>query len=121
QPWIRAMKEGRELKLFVDEYRTPVSAQTATQGLLLALARIHGIIHLGGPERISRYAFAVKLKDILGIQQANTTACRQRDVPMAAPRPPDVSLDSSKAYALGFKPPALSEDLQSLAREGALG
>jgi dTDP-4-dehydrorhamnose reductase len=33
---------------------------------------------------------------------------------MAAPRPPDVSLDSSKAFALGFNPPSLKEELETL-------
>ena len=33
---------------------------------------------------------------------------------MAAPRPPAVSLDGSKAFALGFKPLSLIEELKAL-------
>ena len=40
--------------------------------------------------------------------------CKQKDIVMAAPRPPDVSLDSSKAFALGFKPLSLIEELKAL-------
>jgi dTDP-4-dehydrorhamnose reductase len=51
------LKEGKELRLFIDEFRTPVSGVTAAQGLLLALDKVRAIIHLGGKERISRYDF----------------------------------------------------------------
>ena len=41
--------------------------------------------------------------------------CKQKDNVMAAPRPPDVSLDGSKAFAaLGFKPLSLIEELKAL-------
>jgi dTDP-4-dehydrorhamnose reductase len=33
---------------------------------------------------------------------------------MAASRPPDVSLDSSKAFALGYEPVSLGEELEAL-------
>ena len=33
---------------------------------------------------------------------------------LAAPRPPDVSLDSSKAMALGFEPLPLAKELQDI-------
>lgn len=117
QPWIQTMRRGGELKLFVDEYRTPISARTAVAGLMLALETVRGIIHLGGVERISRYDFGLKLKDALGIQRAKITPCYLRDVPMPAPRPPDVSLDSSKAYALGFKPRPIVDELTSVVND----
>ncbi len=116
QPMIKAMREGRELRLFIDEFRTPVSGETAAQGLLLALEKVKGIIHMGGVERISRYEFGRMLRDVLGIEDAKLIACRQKDVSMPAPRPPDVSLDSSKAIALGFKPLPLLEELNKIMR-----
>ncbi|MFM6203235.1 MAG: NAD(P)-dependent oxidoreductase, partial [Dolichospermum sp.] len=36
------------------------------------------------------------------------------DVKMAAPRPKDVSLDSSKAFALGYNPLSVREELEIL-------
>lgn len=112
QPMIKAMREGAELKLFTDEYRTPVSGRTASQGLLLALEKVRGIIHLGGKERISRYNFGKLAQNLLGLQNAVLTPCLQKDVVMPAPRPPDLSLDSSKAVRLGYKQPALSDELK---------
>jgi dTDP-4-dehydrorhamnose reductase len=114
QPMIEAMREGRELRLFVDEFRTPVSVNAAVFGLFLALKKVRGLLHLGGIERISRYDFGKLLRDTLRLPHGRLIPCSQKDVVMAAPRPPDVSLDSSKAFALGFKPLSLSEELNSL-------
>jgi dTDP-4-dehydrorhamnose reductase len=114
QPMILAMREGRELSLFVDEFRTPLSAGTAVAGLFLALNKVNGIIHLGGRERISRYNFGRLMKRIFKFENAQIKPCRQDDIRMAAPRAVDVSLDSSNAIALGFRPPPLGEELQTI-------
>lgn len=119
QPFIQALEAGRELKLFRDEFRTPVSGTTAAQGLLLALNKVHGRIHLGGKERISRYEFGQLLADVFDLPHDLITSCRQQDVPMPAPRPPDVSLDSAIAFSLGYSPPSLRTELIELRR--ALG
>jgi dTDP-4-dehydrorhamnose reductase len=89
QPFIQSLRERRELKLFVDEIRTPVSGATAAQGLLLALQNVQGIIHLGGRERISRYDFGHLMVEVFDLPPEGIAAARQRDVIMAAPRPPD--------------------------------
>lgn len=114
QTMIKAMREGLELRLFVDEFRTPMSVKAAVSGLFLAIEKVRGLLHLGGAERISRYHFGKLLMETLGIHNARLVACSQKDVVMAAPRPPDVSLDSSKAFALGFKPLPLSEEIKKL-------
>ncbi|MDX2243607.1 MAG: NAD(P)-dependent oxidoreductase [Leptolyngbyaceae cyanobacterium bins.302] len=114
QPFIQTLREEKELRLFVDEFRTPVSGTTAAKGLLLALEKAHGILHLGGKERISRYAFGRLMVEILALPESGLTACRQQDVKMAAPRPADVSLDSSKAFSLGYQPLSIAEELLAL-------
>ena len=114
QPMLDALKAETELKLFTDEFRTPVGGKSAAEGILLALKLANGIIHLGGRERVSRYEFGKLFSEVLGFPSAKLTPCRQEDHPMLASRPPDVSFDSSKAYALGFDPPALREQLNRL-------
>jgi dTDP-4-dehydrorhamnose reductase len=111
---LRALQENREIKLFTDEFRTPVSGTTAALGIFVALEKAHGLLHLGGAERISRHDFGLLLMDVLGIRKATIMPCRQRDVTMPAPRVPDVSLDSSKAFALGFRPLRLREELEGI-------
>ena len=114
QPFIKNLREGKDLNLFIDEFRTPVSGQTAASGLLLALEKVQGIIHLGGKQRLSRYAFGRLMADVLGLPHNKIKHCLQIDVPMAAPRPSDVSLDSAKAFRLGYCPSPLREELEIL-------
>ncbi|HBB35408.1 MAG TPA: NAD(P)-dependent oxidoreductase [Cyanobacteria bacterium UBA8803] len=114
QPFIQILREGKELSLFADEFRTPVSGQTAAKGLLLALEKVQGIIHLGGKERVSRYDFGRLLVEVLQLPETKLKSCSQADVTMAAPRPPDVSLDSSIAFGLGYAPLSLREELEVL-------
>ncbi|HHT9160087.1 MAG TPA: hypothetical protein ACFYEH_09520 [Candidatus Brocadiaceae bacterium] len=52
--------------------------------------------------------------DIFNIPNARLLPCRQKDVVMAAPRPPDVSFDSAKASVMGFKPLPLAEEFKKL-------
>lgn len=112
QPMLKAIEEGRPLRLFTDEFRTPVSGRVAAQGLFMALGQRPGIIHLGGRKSISRYDFGVLLKERLQSPRIKLIPCRQEESTMPAPRPSDVSLDSRQAYGLGYDPPDLKEDLE---------
>jgi dTDP-4-dehydrorhamnose reductase len=112
QSFANTLQAGQPLKLFTDEIRTPVSGQTATQGILLALKQGPSCLHLGGPERISRYDFGKVLAKVLNCSEVLLQACQQADVPMAAPRPSDVSLDSSLAFKLGYRPGSVEAELQ---------
>lgn len=114
QPFIQILKQGKELSLFIDEFRTPVSATTAAKGLLLALEKTNNCIHLGGKERISRYEFGRLLVEVFQLPIEKLKSCRQEDVKMAAPRPTDVSLDSSQAFALGYQPLSIKAELETL-------
>jgi dTDP-4-dehydrorhamnose reductase len=114
QPWLQALSTGQSLQLFVDEFRTPVSATTAAQGLLMALQISPGILHLGGSERISRYEFGLLMVDVFGFDRSLLSPIYQKDLVMAAPRAADVSLDSTKAVKLGYEIPSLREELSAI-------
>jgi dTDP-4-dehydrorhamnose reductase len=114
QSFVKTLQEGQPLNLFTDEIRTPVSGQTAAQGILLALKQGPSCLHLGGPERISRYDFGKVLAKVLKCSEELLQACRQADVPMAAPRPADVSLDSSLAFKLGYRPATIEAELRRI-------
>ena len=112
---LRAMERGDELRLFVDEIRTPVSTSTAAQGLMLALERAKGrILHLGGSERISRWELGRLAAEVFSLQNAQLVACRQEDVATPFHRPRDVSLDSDRAQKIGYHPAAVREQLLNL-------
>ena len=113
---IGNLKAGKEINLFVDEFRTPASGTTAAAGLLLAVEKqVKGILHLGGKERISRYDFGLLSADIWQLPLELIKPGKQADVTMAAKRSPDTSLDSTKAFALGYQPLSLKEELTNLA------
>jgi dTDP-4-dehydrorhamnose reductase len=114
QTLIETAEQRRELHLFIDEFRTPISAHTASSGVLLALEKVEGIIHLGGRERISRYDLGKLMVETLNLNP-KLVPCSQDDIDLIAPRPPDVSLDSNRAFALGFSPKPLAEELREIA------
>jgi len=114
QQWIDQLGSGKILSLFTDEFRTPVSANDAAQGLLMFTGNAHGVLHLGGKERISRYDFGLVLAEIIGVSPGCISGCKQADIKMSAPRPADVSLNSDKAYSLGFSPGSIRSELQKV-------
>ncbi|WP_404789320.1 SDR family oxidoreductase [Altericista sp. CCNU0014] len=114
QSFVSTLQAGQPLKLFTDEVRTPVSGQTAAQGILLALREGPSCLHLGGTERISRYNFGKMLAKILNCSEQLLQACQQADIRMAAPRPADVSLDSSLAFKLGYSPSSVEAELRQI-------
>ena len=112
QGMVSNLKAGKEINLFTDEFRTPASARAASGGLLLAIEKqVRGVLHLGGKERISRYDFGLLVADILNLSSDLVKPGKQADVVMVAPRSPDTSLDSSKAFDLGYQPLSLREEL----------
>lgn len=114
QPLVQNLQKGQSLQLFQDEFRTPVSGTDAAQGLLLMLEQDKRCLHLGGPEHLSRYQIGQHLVKILGFSDERLTGCLQADTALSTPRPADVSLDSSQAYALGFAPHLLTQELERL-------
>ena len=114
QPLLRNMKNGIEVNLFVDEFRTPLSEKNAVEGLMIALERCPDIVHFGGLERISRFEFGKLVMDIFNYKNARLNPCRQKEVRMPAPRPPDVSLSNKKAIKLGFQPEPLKATLRRI-------
>jgi len=91
---LRALRDRTPLPLFDDEWRTPTSLPVAARTLLLiAAADFQGLIHMGGPERMSRWEMGQRLAAALGLEPSVFTRRKQADLPMPEPRPPDVSLD----------------------------
>lgn len=115
---VRALQEGTPLSLFIDEFRTPVDADSAAVGLLLALDFPGGgIFHLGGRRRVSRCDMGLMIARLLTIDHSRIRRVRQQDIPSIAPRAADVSLDSTKAYALGYRPADIEDALRRLIRQ----
>ena len=114
QSILSNLQKGKQTTLFTDEYRTPASAISAAKGLLWAVENFNGTIHLGGKERVSRYDFGIKVAEYCGFDKSLIKPILQKDISMPAPRSPDVSLDSSEAFQMGYSPLPLLEEFKNL-------
>lgn len=112
QSVLSSLEEKKPLKLFTDEFRTPVDGLDAAKGLLWASRRVEGLVHLGGRTRVSRFDFGNLVCKISGHSNQLIEATKQADVAMPAKRSPDVSLNSNFAHSTGFRPASLEEQIE---------
>ena len=111
QDFLARLRAGQPISLFIDEYRTPAYVEDVAAGLLLALNHPGTLLHLGGPERLSRYDFGLRMAEVFDLKAHLIQPCRQADVAMAAIRPADVSSNSQRAMALGYQPRTIAAGL----------
>ena len=101
---IAALRRGRPLRLFTDEYRTPVWLADAARALIgLARSELTGVVHVTGPERLSRFEMVERLARLLGIGDAQLEAASRLSVDATEPRPEDLSLDGTRLADLSPK------------------
>lgn len=107
-----ALCTGQALRLFEDEFRTPMSLVDCARACIEAARSPHrGILHVAGPERLSRLEIGRIAARSLGCDGANIVPIRQSDVSFPEPRPADVSLDGRKFEALFGHPSGRSMSL----------
>lgn len=95
------LSAGESVTLFIDQFRTPILVQNLADALLeLADSDYAGTLHLGGGERISRYDFGLLAASAKGLPAGLIRPGLMNEPRPAAPRPADVSLDSSIASAV---------------------
>ena len=108
----RNLKENQHVKLFTDQYRTPLSVMEAAKaiGLLIQLKVKGEIINFGGTDRVSRAEFGELLCDAAGLNKElidNITMKEADGVPAVE----DVSLNTDKLQSIGIKIKNLNESL----------
>lgn len=119
--WLHKLRNGQPLSVFTDEYRVPLSGPEAAQALV-ALLRCPDAagqtLHIGGTERLSRADFADLMVEAFDIAAPNIRRCQQADMPMAAARPQDLTLDLRKVRQLiDFQPLPVRQALAALRHE----
>ena len=101
-----ALRAGRPLRLFTDQLRTPIDAESVADaiGRLLSSGG-SGRYHLGGDERLSRYELGLRVARVRALDPSGIVAVAHAEHPLPVPRPTDVSLDSGRARReLGWAP-----------------
>lgn len=92
---IAALNEHRPCKLFSDEWRAPLALSTAAAALIqIVESSFTGLLHLGGPDRMSRLEMGQRLARFLGSHEPSIEAVTRDSLAASEPRPRDVSLNS---------------------------
>ncbi len=93
-----ALAAGRTVRLFADEFRTPVDPESVAAAVRLLVEKGGtGVFHIGGTERLSRLELGHRAARVLGLPAEGIEAGFQVDYPGPDRRPADTSMDSSRA------------------------
>jgi dTDP-4-dehydrorhamnose reductase len=96
---VDAIRNGQGCTFFEDEFRSPVLADDLAEVILkLADIKPSGIFHVAGADRVDRFSFGVGLLRVLGFDVSSVGKGSAKA--MGKVRPPDCSLDSSRAEKL---------------------
>jgi dTDP-4-dehydrorhamnose reductase len=114
----RAWKEGRALRLFDDEYRSPIPAVATARAVWeFAAHNQPGLYHLAGSTRLSRWRIGQLIAARWPQLNPKIEATSLKEY-SGAPRPPDSSLNCSKIQKLlSFPLPGLDEWLAAHPQE----
>jgi dTDP-4-dehydrorhamnose reductase len=137
--WLRGgLEAGEDVPLFADEFRTPVYSADFVRGFLAAVSlailrreEVLGcgvgapvspeempgsLLHLAGPERISRYDFGLRVAEIYNFNPERVVHTVQAAADELGPRPKNVSLAIERARKeIGFAPLGVTDGLRALA------
>ncbi len=110
---VQAWNSGRTLRLFTDEYRTPIAASETARAVLDLMANgASGTLHVAGRERLSRWELGRLIAGLYPGLDTGIEATSFRNY-QGPPRAADVTLDCQKAERLlGRAMPRFSEWLR---------
>ena len=109
------LKNNRPVKLFTDQYRTPIELSEAAK-IIIQLAQmdlVNGAINLGGSERVSRFELGKILCSAAGYDKSLLQKITLDEIP-EVPKVEDVSLNTDKLQSLGIKTKTIEENISKL-------
>lgn len=97
---LAALGEGKSMRLFDDEWRTPLDLPSAAEGIWQAAkSPARGLLHFGGPERLSRLQIGQRIAAGAGLDATLLEPVSRLTVG-GEPRPRDTALDDARLLAL---------------------
>ncbi|MDY0083811.1 MAG: sugar nucleotide-binding protein, partial [Ignavibacteriaceae bacterium] len=104
------LKDKKEVKLFTDQYRTPLSLKEAARIISEILNKDikSEIINFGGPERVSRFELGKKLCELYNLDESLLIKITMDDVP-GLPKVEDVSMNTEKLKSFGIEQKSLNK------------
>jgi len=117
QTMYEDLKNGKPVKLFTDQFRTPISLADASQIItqLLKMDLKSETINVGGTDRVSRYELGEMLCSSAGLDKNLLQKITIDDIPNF-PEVKDVSLNTEKLQSLGLKPRSIEENIIEIIR-----
>lgn len=108
-----ALKKGEKLELVDDQFTTPTYLQNFCEMLVEIIdMEYKGIIHLAGPQKISRYDFAKKLFNLSDFKKSNFIPVSRDEFQFSKKMPRDSSLNTRKASKLRKGPENIEESIK---------
>lgn len=96
-----SVSKGKSLELINDQFMTPTYLHNFCSMLKEVIEKeIQGLIHLAGPERLSKYEFGKKLANIMGFSEQLLTPISKENFHFSYKFPKDTSLNIEKANSL---------------------
>ncbi len=115
QKMYNNFKSGKKVKLFTDQFRSPLSVLDATK-IISEICRkdIKGeIINFGGKERVSRLELGEKLCKLAGLDRNLIEPISMDDIP-GFPKVADVSMNTEKLQSYGLKQKTIEESIKEI-------
>jgi len=98
---LEKLNHHQTVQAYYDQFRSPALVQNIAEAILeLADTDLTGILHIAGPTRMSREELARQTVEHAGLDVNLLQSISMHDHAMAAARPTDVSLDSTKALSV---------------------
>lgn len=98
---MQSLQRGEKVRVFSDQYRTPGLVDNMAEAVLeLADSDFRGVLHIAGTQRCSREEMARGACRLMSFNESLLEPISMFEVRMPAPRPQDVSLDSSEAQRI---------------------
>lgn len=113
---LATLRSGGRPRLFTDEIRSPVLAEDVAQCVVELLPeRDVPVLHVAGPDSVSRFELGVRTAEAFGLDPARIEASRLVDVDTMPPRPKNLALDTRRIRTRLRRPPrGLAEGLRHL-------
>jgi len=90
---VKKLRAGEPVRALIDQYTSPTQASLLGRAVMeVAEGKLEGIFHVVG-ERMSRYEFAVKVAEALGLDKSLIQRAEMREMRWIAKRPRDSSLN----------------------------
>lgn len=114
---VESAKRKDYVNLYKDVYFNPVDLSTLGNCVEQILVnRVTGTFNIGAKTKLSKADFYVRLTQILGIDNPNTTLKNYSEI-STIPRPLDMSMSIEKACKFGFVLPSILNVFENIAKE----